>query len=490
MSKKKLVVAGSVTGALIAGWLGATWWSGLEAEKTLAKQHKMIADLPYFTVKNHAYTRGFFSSRESTTITLNDSMLRPALEMAKLAGHEIPKLELTYTQTVKHGPFPLISSGSFALLKADVTTDVQFSEDTRKFLGKVFGDQKPLQLENRVHFGDSGEFLITIPKFTYEETLAKVKADWQGLEARIAYDGDFNKVDVDAQAPGLHFEANGQVSLDLKGFKFVAHNARGASGVMLGKGDLTLERANFKRVEEGKEPIEASLDQFAYMVKSEPEGEFVNSSGDFSLKQFALNGKIYGPARLAVSAKHIHGPTLAKLSSEISRIQREVPIEQQPAKIIELARKEGQPLFKNNLTLAIDELSVKLPEGDMNLKAKLSTQGYQDGDFDAPRKLLSHLRANAEMKMPRRVIEIISLWKFRGMIAAPEEATKEDQEDLDNLAKGLVDQYIKQLTAQQLIEVDGDILKTRADWNGEKLEINGKDFPLPWLGPQEPAQTH
>lgn len=489
-SKQKIpLIAGAIIGALAIAYTGASWWAGKQAEITLGKQHQLLADLPYFAVKSRDYQRGVFSSTERTTITLAPNLLKP-YQMLNLEELSKVKLELSYTQTVKHGPFPLLAQGNLSPLKAVVTTDIEFTPETQALLKKMFGDQKPLQLENRIQFNDDGVFTVKVPGFTYEETLAKVKSVWQGLDASIAYGGDFNKVDIQAVAPGLHFEAGPKGTLDIKDLRFESHNTRGTAGIMLGEGKLTLASAAFKQAE-GDHPIDAKLDNLSYLVKTGAEGDFINSSGDIGLQSLTLNGKVYGPAKLSVAANHLHGPTLGKLSRAVTQIQREVadPTEQ-ASKMFAVFRKEGLPLLRNDPSLSIKQLSIKLPEGEVALKADLGLKGFEDKDLDNPLKLLEKLQANADLRVPKQVIETYVLWQARGMIAVDtEEGERPDAEELDNLARNLMESQIRKLTEQNLIRADGDILSSTAQWKGGHLTVNGKDLPLPWQVPLGAAQA-
>ncbi|WP_179958390.1 YdgA family protein [Chitinimonas arctica] len=480
MKQKPLLIALAAIGSAALAYTGASWWAGKQAEITLAKQHQLVADLPYFVVKSRQYTRGIFSSQERTTIALSPNLIKP-YHILMLEGLGKIKPEMTYTQTIKHGPLPLLLSGNFSPFKAVVTTDIEFTAETQAFLKKFFGEQKPLQIENRIRFDDDGVVLVKIPSFNHEEALSKVKAVWQGMDASISYGGDFNSIAISAVAPGLHFEANDKVTLDVKELRFESSNTRGAAGIMLGEGKMTLASAAFTQLEKDH-PMDVKMDGLSYQVRTSAEGEFINSGGDIDLKTLALNGKNYGPAALSVSANHLHGPTLFKLSKAMAQVQREVadPAEQ-AGKMLKVFRNEGLPLLRNDPSLAIKRLSVKLPEGEVSLQAALSLKGFEDKDLDNPIKLLEKLQAKADLKVPKQVVETVVLWKARGAIAIDtEEGEQPDTEELDNLARNLMESNIRKLTEQNLIRADGDMLSSSAQWLGGSLTVNGTPIPLPW----------
>lgn len=481
MKKNALIASGAIIGGALVAFLGSTWWAGKTTEETLAKQHKLIADLPYFVVKSRDYQRGLFTSSERTTVALNPALIEPYFNMLRPSGQPMPKFELTYVQHIKHGPFPLLGQGNLTPLKAAVVTDIEFSDESKKMLAKFFGEQKPLQIENRIKFNEDGIFTLKIPTFSYEEALSKVKSNWQGLDASIVYGGDFNKVDIYAKAPGFRLEAGPKGTFELKNLAFETHNVRSSSGLMLGEGKFTLDEVT-AHIAEGEKPIDVKLETLAYLVKSGATGDFIDATGDITLKTLTLNEKAYGPVKIAVEANHLHAPTLAKLNKGLTAIQKAFPDPTvQGPKMLEMLRKDGLPLLRNDPSIALKELSVKLPEGLLLLKGNLALKGFEDKDMDMPLKVLEKLQAKVDLRVPKKVIETYVLWQARGMIATDTtEGERPDTEDLDNLARNLMENQIKKLTQQNLIRVDGDSLTAIAEWKAGKLVVNGTPVPLPW----------
>jgi uncharacterized protein YdgA (DUF945 family) len=192
---KRKVIAGSIISLVVlgAGYLGGSYYAGQSVEATMQKQHEWISSLPYFIVKSHSYQRGWLSSTETTTLQVNPEMYRFLLEKE---GEPLQTFEVTYTNHIQHGPLPLLTHFNPLPYKAVVNTEFHYSADTQKFLSKFFGEQKPIQIENRIAFNDDGVMKITVPGFDYEEALSGVKAKWQGLNATLDYGGDFKRVKV------------------------------------------------------------------------------------------------------------------------------------------------------------------------------------------------------------------------------------------------------------------------------------------------------
>lgn len=131
---KTRLLKGSVAGVLGIAVLysAGAYWTGLEAERTLAKQHDMIAGLPIFKVKSHQYERGWFSSTETTELTFNERFFAPYQGILPEAAKNALTGMVKYVNHIQHGPLP----GGLRPARAVVTTEFIMSPDTRKMLSR------------------------------------------------------------------------------------------------------------------------------------------------------------------------------------------------------------------------------------------------------------------------------------------------------------------------------------------------------------------
>ncbi|UXY14743.1 YdgA family protein [Chitiniphilus purpureus] len=482
MKRKALIltIAGTLAG-LAAAYGGGAWWAGKAAERTLAKQHKWLASLPYFVVTQREYQRGWFSSTESATIKLNPQLYRFMLERE---GEALPQFEVRYTQHVQHGPLPLLLSGNPTPYKAVVTTDFVFSAETRQFLEKMFGQQRPISIQNRIGFGDDGRIALGVPAFRYEETLAGVSVTWQGLKAELQYDGDFNKVKLDASAAGLAVTVRDRGRFAFDGLQLALDQARGKTGLMLGTSSAQIKGMTLEL--SGAQALRAELQDLAYRSELSENGDFVDGSADLKLARLLLDGQQYGPAELATEAKHLHGPTLAKLGRELTRLQQQAPDrEQLAAEVLKLARDQGMPLLAHDPQLAIKSLYMRVPDGDIRFAGRVGLKGFVPADLDQPASFVSKLNADAEFTMPRQVLEAVASWQARALFGGTDSQIA--QADLDFLVSQFVEGQLQRMASQNLIRIDGDTLSARASLAGGRFVLNGRAVPMPWDEPTAPG---
>ncbi|MBM3117737.1 YdgA family protein [Jeongeupia naejangsanensis] len=482
--KRKVIIASIGAAVALGGaYVGGTWYAGRAAQDTMQKQHEWLASLPYFIVKNREYHRGWFTSTETATLQVNPDYYRFFLERE---GEPLPVFELKYVQHITHGPLPLLTQFNLHPYKAVVDTEFQFSPDTQKFLSRFFGEQKPIQVENRIGFSDDGVMNIKVPSFEYEEAISGVKAKWQGLTATLDYGGDFNSIKLNALAPGLSGDAKDKGSFSFKNLSAALDHKRGTTGIMIGSSSVQLEQLNLN-LSEGQ-PLKLQLDKLAYNGLISEKGEFIDGLARFTLDKLQLDNKPYGPAEMVATASHLHGPTLAKLSDELTRLQKQkLTRDQFTDAVVKLAKTEGMPLLTNDPRLAIQSFNVKLPDGAIRFSAEVGLKGFVAADIDKPVDLVNKLDARADFNVPRKVIETVASWQARNMFGGSDSGISND--DLDYLVGQFVEGQINRLAEQKLIRVDGDLLSADARLSQGTFTLNGNKVPLPWNQPATTDET-
>ena len=476
--KRKVVIAASATFAALAiAYVGGSYYAGQAVEKTMQKQHDWLANLPYFIVKSHTYERGWFSSTGKTTLQVRPELYRFLLEKQ---GEPLQTFEVSYTNHIQHGPLPLLSKLNFMPYKAAVNTEFVFAADTQKFLAKFFGDQKPIQIENRISFNDDGVAKLAVPSFEYEEALSGIKANWKGLNATLDYGGDFNRVTLNVIAPGITGEAKSKGQFSLGDLSLNLQQVRGKSGIMIGTTVVKVGQMALNLTD--GTPLKLKLEGLSYAGDIQEAGEFINGSAQIDLNKLILDGKPYGPAILIAQANHLHGATLAKIGDELTQLQKQnLDRDQLTAALTTLAKNQGLPLLQNDPQLAITKLEVKLPDGAIRFKGEVGLKGFVASDLDQPAELVNKIVAKADFSVPRKIVETLALWQARNVFGGPE--AQVNLADLDFLAGQFVEGQINKLAEQNLIRVEGQLLATTASLKQGQFILNGINVPLPWATP-------
>ncbi|XZG71571.1 YdgA family protein [Chitinibacteraceae bacterium HSL-7] len=481
MKQKSVLIAAGVAAALVASYAGTAWWAGKSAEATLARQSEWLSSLPYLVITERTYQRGWFSSTESATVRLNPLLVK---KLVDASGKPLPKLEVRYVQRIQHGPLPLLFSGNLMPYKAVVTTEFKFAPDTEKLLKRFFGDATPLQLENRIAFSDHGQLRLDVPSFEYEEALAGLKINWRGLKASVSYDDQFDAVSLDAHTAGLSATLRDQGELQVGELKARFDHHRDKSGVMLGTSSTELAGLTLKLGGDYAMQLEAG--PLSYKGELSASGDYVNGTAELKLASLKVNDVKYGPARLETEAKHLHAPTLAKLGDEVTRLQRELGDDQALTDaLVKLAREHGTPLLEHDPELAIKELRVKVPDGDIHFAGAIKLKGVVATDLDDPSRFIRKVNAHAEFDVPRPVVEQLASWQAKMMFGGADSNIA--PADLDFLVSQFVEGQLQRLASKNLIRIDDNLLSARATLNAGRFVLNGRTVPLPWDAPAADA---
>lgn len=494
---------------LASGFGGSAYWAGIKAEKTLAEQHRIVAGLSMFKVKNHSYQRGWFSSTEVTELELNPEFIGPYLSLLPEQSRNLANVSLRYTNHVDHGPLPELSRFGFKPAQAVVRTEFEMSPETRKTLKRFFGDAEPITVTNRLYLTGGGELQVLVPKFEYEEPLAGVKINWQGFTAKVDYESGYSQYGVDARLPGLMVDAATKGHVELDGLNWLSNTRPGQTGVKLGASELSIGRVRMDSRE--SIPYEIRLNELVYLLTRVRVGEFINPSGEFKpstveLKDLhyqistseqdefintrgkldfatlSINQKAVGPLKLDIAATHLHGPTLVKLDAALTAIPFNGA---DPAALrkqyVDTVLKEGLPLLTANPRLIVNEFTLKLPEGEVKLNGQLALNGLVDADLKKPIDFLGKVDAEAALSVPRPTLEDLVVAQARNLFVV--DATAENApnvEDIDELARNLLATQLSTWKEQRFITMNGEQIDTKMEWKGGKLLVNQHPVLLPW----------
>lgn len=507
--KKRLITAAATLAALVVLYAGAAYWMGVKAEETLQEQHKMLTDFPLFTVKSHTYQRGWFSSTETTELVFNRKLIGPYQSMLPEQLKGLLNKSIRYTQHIQHGPLPGLGSFDLRPGRALVTTEFDFSQSTRDTLKKFFGDKEPIAIVNRIGFGGGGDLNVSIPSFDYDEALSGVKMTWKGFTLNVDYTRSFREYQTDAQVPGFTLSAESKGSLSVNGIHFISDTRPGNTGVKVGTSDLTVGDIavhwkdnipyNLKlnelvylmtrvRVGEFINPSgelklqNVNLRNLHYQIVTSEQDQFVNSRGQLTFDKFTFNDLIYGPMKLDVTASHLHGPTLVKLSDELGKL----PIEGvDPAVLrknyIDTVLKYGTPLLTNDPKFTVNEFTLKMPNGIAKVDGQIGLIGLKPDDLNSGKAFIEHVDASANIDLPRKTLEDLVVAQARNLFMV--DASAEEQPDvaeIDNMARQLLGQQLQVLNEQGYIKETNGQIQTSLVLKNSQLTVNKKPVTLPW----------
>lgn len=451
----------------------AAFWIGKSAEENIQKKIAWIKTQPYTIVKSHSYHRGWFSSDAVTVIDLSPGFYQLLAE--RLGQTNKPgEFAFTYKQHITHGPFPLLTSFNLLPYQAATSTEFIFPDKLEKFLTRFFGKTQPIQIKERIAFNGDTQSNFSIAGLNHDEAISGIKIKWSGFDGKSEYSSDlksrFNlsglseKLSIDL--PSKHFSMD-NFSLNMN--KFL-----GKTGVMLGSelGQIDTFHVKFN----DNNPFELKLNKIGGGYSINEAGEYINGESKLNIASFTLNQKTYGPVRFLAEAKHLYAPAVLGLTREIQQIhQNELTDEQVSTKLLAAYQEDGATLLAHNPQIGIRELFVHTPDGDIKMQAKIALNGVVKTDLNEPLTLWHKITANADIVIPRKVLEAILAFQTQKLLLGEEQ---EVNQDTVAFIRQLVEAQINQLIQDRYIQIEGsNVVSTVALKNGN-LILNGKPLSL------------
>ena len=466
-NKKLQLTSALITGALLAGGL-STYAFSAKAEETKNNMMKTVRSalssnqLSDIEIKETSYQRGMTSSTQTLLVRFNSSSI----------DEELPNTELIVTNKIQHGPV-LLGHG---VGQAWIDTQIKFKNPELQKNWETTFNKVPPTINTLVDLGGNITTDVTLPSGQIDQAPEQYR--WQALKAKINVTGE--RITSKVSWPELtgRVRATGEISnaqFSLKGLEFSSDVAKPKIGAPFGPqtAKMTLKEAKMTGFGE-----ENDFGLNNYTLTS----DFGLKSGwyDMETRQYAGAFRT-GNLRLTelsskLGLRHIAQEPMNKLiqlseessnaaasaergtrSEEEARTQR--LIDQQ----LNLAKYVTEIMIEEPV-VSLDELKFNTENGEVKLSGALTTQGLKELQANmgpdvgvAPQSIIEALAGKAQIQASRSAVDDIAL------ALAPEMGV--DTEGM-----------ITQLMDTELIESDGETLKTNIEFSHGTLKVNGQEL--------------
>ena len=463
-----------------AAYSAGAWYLGGQAELAVNEPYKQIESIPYVKVVNREFRRGVFSSDETVTFELFGNMAkfieqaqkrRPAGDTAAAPGATFLPFRVTVHSHIKHGPLPDGKTIAAAIVDSEVDVDDRF----KPALAKVLGERKVITAHSVYDYEGNGESVVTSPAFVFTPGAdANERLSWEGVTANVHFIKGLAGVAMQGNAPKLEIVGKG-AHVVVAGMKFEADSKRIFDDEPLlyaGKQKFTIAQISVDgQALAGKALL---LKQLSYDVQVPVNGEFMDLLAKIGVQDILVGQDNFGPAHYDFSLKHLHGRTYAEMNRVMMKTFSD-------PEAMAAAGKSGDgfgpmmpqvlKLLEYNPELSLDRLSFKLPQGEVLIAARARFIDVKPEDLKQPPVLLAKLDASADIALPE------------GLLMLPF-AMKADSVEAMQAQMQSRQQQIGTLVAQGYIERDGAMVKSKLEFRGGRLTVNGKPFDPRALQPR------
>lgn len=477
---KSLGVAATVVVLAGGGWVGASYWSGVQAERWYQQSLAEVAGETGITLNTLRYTRGLFSSEVVTQVLV-----------AAPAGSEtgMPDSSFSVRQQIYHGPLPLaawagVPGAAWAPGAAVVRTTLQTDEQSwTGHLARWYGGQEPLVALSRVGFDGSSVTEVSMPPLQRDQIEELKKLDFSGLQGHFeaaaqntAVKGTLivERLSFTAPATAEGQAAPGDVQFALRGLSSRVDQRKGAFNLMFGESGLRVDEIRLQEPGEAAPLVLTGLDMVGDLQPQDAKqvsGGLRVTAGKISL------GQKSGTGSLRVALRNIDGATAEQLQQWQRKLAHKPDDPALPEEGLGLLRAllEGNPVFSLDTEARLDA-----GEWRGNLTLNFQNPGELD-PMQGPLGLLDALaKGTAEIAASQGLVETVltdmGVDEIKAQAAI--EGTTPSETALHDLAVQQTQQQLQGLTATGYLRLDAGQYKATARFEGGKLFVNGQEIPL------------
>lgn len=494
--KKFLIPTAVIVAAAV---LGTPYYLGIQAEKSLTAQQKLLQESGFLTVESHDYDRGWFGATETTVIRLKPTLLQNTQKYLPDNLKTVLKEPITVVNHITHGPF----AGGFGT-RAKVETEFRYRPETAKVLARFFGDKPPVSMSNTVYFNGNGVMKLSIPAFDYEE-LSGIRLTWQGLSGQTDYQEGFAGYAHDYAAPSLQVKLADRGDISLENLHFTSQTSDGLNKLSLGKSSVTLD----KFLMQWKKGIDynVKLNELVNLVTNlqigafiNPTGtiapstievsnlkfdtqtgevdKFINSEGRFRFDTLTYGNDRYGPLDINVAAEHLDAQGLLALKTKLAQIaDKQMSEEEIQNELIQTAKTDASGLFTQNPVLRVKTFKFTMPQGNVDASGTLAFKGLVQQDLNRLPDMLKKTQADFNLRVPQKLLEQMAVNQARSIFSVnPEDeaAGRASIDDINETLRLMVDSTVRSMARDQYLTVKDNHVSTHVSLQNSELKLNGK----------------
>ncbi|MCP5158442.1 MAG: YdgA family protein [Gammaproteobacteria bacterium] len=472
--KKWLGVIVAILVLAVIGMLGATYWSGAQAERWYEEalvEGSKSGNVKLSTVR---YQRGLFSSQAVTRV----DVAKPP----EGGDSTISDPSFSIRQDIYHGPLPLAGREAtgipvqWAGAVVRATLDLDSSAWTRE-LAKWYGSQEPVVAILKIAFDGASDTQITMPPLALKDIEEVQSLLFSGLQGQFrvaahsaAVQGNLTVASL--EAVGKSAAASEQIKL--KDLTMTINQHKGAFDLLFGESSFKVGELRAQDPATGAPFIVTNLSMTGSLSQQNPQqvaGEVLLKADRMTVDQQSGTGSL----RLALH--NLDGSTIEQLQQWQQKVSNNPD---DPQALNELL-KAVKALLHGKPELILDT-QANLTQGDWQGQLTLNFQDFEHIDFlQDPSSLLAALeKGSAEVVASKKLVETVLADTIGEELQAQAEGQDQSvsEEALQSMAAIQANQQLQELAAAGFIRLEGDHYKTTARFEGGKLFVNDQEIPL------------
>lgn len=444
--KRSSAIATGVILVGIAGWLGATWYTGKKIEtqtqQYLATVNDKLGKLsPMFGLRLEqlSYERGWFSSQARYGLSIVER---------QQADDELPAGKVEFDTLIEHGPFPKSAVARGILVPRLAYTHTELAKtDALKKVFELFADAAPLSSDDIITYG--GKIYSTAHVAPLKVQEDEMSLDFSGARIQGTYEFARQAFTIDALIDTVALNSTGDKPLDMRltGTSLTAASQMGKFGLAVGDSALRLKRLDLHLPEQA---ATVAIDDLAYTAQLTESGDALSVQAIYQTGNIRVNELALGNGQAVIKLDKLDGAALKQLVDAYNQVmaqiaQQDADTEQRTEKLATLVMDNLRKILAGQPTLSIEPLSWKTDKGEsrftasvaLDLPKDLDSQTLQDLDRQDLKQALVQAvkRIDAKLVLSKPMVQaLIAQYGIMQESLTPEEAAAQADEQMRSLA--------------------------------------------------------
>jgi uncharacterized protein YdgA (DUF945 family) len=467
--KRAGVVVVAVVAVAVAGWAGASWYTGKRVEETVRKG---VADANTANdwgaqIEVVSYDRGVFSSTARYRIK-------------GLAGTTGDELLLAINSKVQHGPLPLERLASFQLKPVSATTESTLARD--EGLGSRLSTvEAGASFRERSVIGTNGDvdFRIDTPAMRFAQDGGTLEVAGGAFTGNSEKEMTHIRVNGTLESVRIVAPVAQQGTVDIRNIAIASDNRVGRFGLQIGDGSLRIGSFTIAAASPAG-PFSLIGNDFVVASHVAEDEKFMNGHVSYNFGKLNLNNTDIGAIDARFVVRQLEGTATAKLTQayrEFARKPRAPGETDQAAARAAIASLQA-PL-KDLLTLspafALDALTWTTPAGQSSLKIDVTLKPretpVETAEVNVPGVAVARANLDLTVSQPAVIDLIARLTRASpaGQKITPAQAREQ--------ATMVVAMLLGGVSQSGFLTAKGDTVASHVKYDGVKLDVNGQDVP-------------
>jgi hypothetical protein len=412
-------------------------------------------------IEESSYEFGWRSSKVSHSVDL------------ELADGEV--LNIGLTTEMSHGPYREGATGNWLLFSSDV---------------EVFVNTAPLYpvhvapvVRTKIEMDRSGFMLVDMPPL--EWTLNEGDyVYFKGMVGGMEIGPNIPDETIRYNLKGLSVDTRGYV-MDLKNLESTLRIETSAAGLSLGSEVASIERVSLHDVSNAQRYSATGVE---FVGEASADNGILGGSAKFLIDEVKVDKGVYGPVEFAFNIDGFIEEAVAKANDAIAGIleeqtEKKTSADKRNAKITKYMGNRGWMIFAGNPRIEYRLNNLETDYGSFSGSFDMSISNLQHKDFRRPKDVFNKIQTSLQLKVPKAFwyeqISSNSREIISGLNKLPVPITNVTKKGVS------FQQKITELTSQALrnkiIQEDGESYITRITAENGKIDINGKDYNIPFF---------